>query len=271
MHGYSPFVTRRVKKWSHHGTRFISVYFEGITMRRFFLALTLLVFIVSWSGYIYYYMQYYSSRLEYSQAAGRNVKAEGGKVAIDFPSLTKINNDIIAWITVEGTNINYPVVQGKDNAYYLKHSYNRKPSITGSIFMDYQNKSDFSDSNTLIYGHNMRDGSMFQELEKYNDQEFFIKNKYIKVYTAHGNLVYEVFSAYTAKQADGLYDVGTMNTREMKAYLDKISQLALLKRDIGQKDGLKLLTLVTCDYGYKDARMFVHAKKVEENKSTFAP
>lgn len=91
---------------------------------------------------------------------------------VDFASLQNINPEVIAWIQIPALDISYPVAKGTDNAYYLQHMINGETNKSGSIFMDYHNQEDFTDRNTIIYGHNMRDGSMFGTLEKYQDQEF---------------------------------------------------------------------------------------------------
>ena len=88
---------------------------------------------------------------------------------VDFESLQSINPEVIAWIQIPALDISYPVAKGTDNAYYLHHMINGETNKSGSIFMDYHNQEDFTDRNTIIYGHNMRDGSMFGTLEKYQD------------------------------------------------------------------------------------------------------
>lgn len=92
---------------------------------------------------------------------------------IDFAGLKAVNPDVIAWIQIPALDISYPVVQGKDNAYYLHHLFSGESNINGSIFVDCHNQPDFTDQNTIVYGHNMKNGSMFGTLDKYQDKELF--------------------------------------------------------------------------------------------------
>lgn len=104
---------------------------------------------------------------------------------IDFASLKSVNDDVIGWIYVEALpDINYPVVQGKDNETYLHRTYEKNYNFAGTIFVDYENKNDFSDCNTLVYGHNMKNGSMFAQLKKFSqDDETYKKSKYFWIFT----------------------------------------------------------------------------------------
>ena len=91
---------------------------------------------------------------------------------VDFDTLKQINSDIVAWIRIPGV-LDYSVVQGTDNSYYLHHTFRREYNIAGSVFLDARNKADFSDSKNIIYGHNMRDGSMFHVLRDFQDLDFY--------------------------------------------------------------------------------------------------
>jgi len=93
--------------------------------------------------------------------------------SVDFDELKKINSNVVGWIVIEDTQVNYPIVQGKDNSYYLNHSFDKSWNSLGSIFMDYRSSNDFSDYNTFIYGHHTKNGSMFGELYKYMDATFY--------------------------------------------------------------------------------------------------
>lgn len=101
---------------------------------------------------------------------------------IEFGKLQKINPDIVAWIRIDGLGIDYPVVQGKDNGHYLHYTFRGEANVSGSIFLDYWNKADFSDSKIILYGHNMKNGSMFGSLKKYQDESVFRKNQIISIY-----------------------------------------------------------------------------------------
>ena len=119
---------------------------------------------------------------------------------INFPSLYAINNDLLGWIYVPGCGISYPLVKGTDNEYYLSHTFEKKVSDNGAVFMDYQDKSDFSSFNTFIYGHDMRDGSMFASLFKYGTNADLIASyPYFFIYLTNGNVLkYHICSFYTS-------------------------------------------------------------------------
>ena len=126
---------------------------------------------------------------------------------VDFKELKKINSDVIGWIVIEGTEINYPIVQGNNNSFYLNHSYDKKWNSLGSIFADYQSSNDFSDYNTFIYGHHTKNGSMFGELYKYMDVSFYKQNKtfYFRFFSIGFNqLINKLLSNYLRNRDNNL-------------------------------------------------------------------
>ena len=121
------------------------------------------------------------------------------KFRVDFDGLKAVNPDVVAWIVIPGLDISYPVVQGEDNAYYLHHLFTRETNSSGSIFVDCHNRPDFMDQNTIIYGHNMKNGSMFGTLDTYQDAAFWEENPCFSIYVP--GMVYEsrIFSCYAGK------------------------------------------------------------------------
>lgn len=119
--------------------------------------------------------------------------AEQGFLQVDFNKLEEINPDVIAWIEIPGLEISYPVVQGRDNDYYLHHLITRENHKSGSIFMDFQNQEDLSDRNTIIYGHNMKDGSMFGTLNQYQSQALYRNYPYFYMYVPGYIYEYQIF------------------------------------------------------------------------------
>ena len=117
---------------------------------------------------------------------------------IDFAKLKQKNSDAIAWIKVNGTDIDFPVVKGTDNSYYLTHNFDKEKNKAGWIFADYRNKFDGTDKNIIIYGHNMKNGSMFASLKDVIKEEWYNNenNKYIALITENENCKYQVFSVY---------------------------------------------------------------------------
>jgi len=115
----------------------------------------------------------------------------------DFTKLLKENPDTVGWIMIPGTEIDYPVVQTDDDSYYLTHDYNKAESGHGSIFMDYRNSANVSDKHTILYGHNMRDGTMFHDLNEYKNLDFLSKHRYIEYRNLNGIYRWEIFSTYS--------------------------------------------------------------------------
>ncbi len=123
-------------------------------------------------------------------------------ISVDFKELTNNSKDAIGWIYSEGTNINYPIVQGKDNEHYLSHLPSGAWDICENIFVDFKNSSDFSDMNTIIYGHNMKNGSMLSTLEEYKNQEYYDEHPIIYLLTPEKNYKILLISGYTALPND---------------------------------------------------------------------
>lgn len=183
--------------------------------------------------------------------------------SIDFNFLKNINSDVVGWIVMEGTQINYPIVQGSNNSYYLNHSYDKKYSGLGSIFMDFSSSSDFSDKNTFIYGHHTRNGSMFGEIKKYMKKEFYNDHPYFWLYTPENNYVAEIFSVYTADALSDSYNQSFASLDEYKLYIEQIREKSVYKTDvIVNYETDKIISLYSCSHeaGYsKTDRYFIHA------------
>ena len=125
-------------------------------------------------------------------------------ISVDFDTLKSVNPDVVGWIYIEALdNINYPVVQGDDNETYLHTTYENNYNFAGTIFVDYENSSDFSDCNTLIYGHNMKNTTMFSELEKFKKEDFFNSNPTITLTNKNGE---RHFKAFAVLLVDKNYD-----------------------------------------------------------------
>lgn len=135
-------------------------------------------------------------------------------VTVDFASLQAINPDIVAWLRIPGV-LEYPVVRGEDNSYYLNHTVQKTYNIAGSIFLDYRNERDFSDSKNIIYGHNMKDGSMFHVLRNYQDIDFFQEHTNMEVYLPDGrSLNYQITACEQAPADSEIYQIEKGNAEE---------------------------------------------------------
>ena len=173
---------------------------------------------------------------------------------VDFTSLKKINQDIIAWIYIEGTNINYPIVQGKDNDYYLNHLITKKTNSSGSIFMDYRNENNFNNKHTIIYGHNMKNGTMFAELAKYKNQEQYNTTSSYKIITPEKSYKVDIISGYVASVKENSWQLEFENDQELNNWLKQTKEKSFFESNITPSLDDKIITLSTCSYEFNNAK-----------------
>lgn len=168
-------------------------------------------------------------------------------IAVNFEQLKAVNPDIVGWIYIEAIpNISYPIVQGTDNEYYLKHTVEKTKNSSASIFLDYQNSPDFTDANTIIYGHNMKNQSMFGLLKNMRDQSVYDESPYIWILTPSGDYRYEVFSACEVSANDEVYTLFSVGGEEFKAYLEKMQANSDVVNDMTFTGNEYIITLSTC-------------------------
>lgn len=182
---------------------------------------------------------------------------------VDWESLKGINEDIIGWIQIEGTEISYPVVQGTDNSYYLKHTFEKNSNAAGAIFIDYTNSSDFQDCNTIIYGHNMKNGSMFGLLRRYFKDEESVPGRYIWICTPEKNYRYEIFSSHVVDAAGETYTLFPEADEQFGSYVENMKQQSLVQFGTEVTKDDKVITLSTCT-GNDTTRFVVQAKREGE-------
>lgn len=186
------------------------------------------------------------------------------KYNIDFKSLKEQNPDTVAYLKVNNTNIDYIIVKGNDNDYYLKHNFEKKWNVSGWIFADYHNKFDESDKNIIIFGHNTRDGSMFGTLKNtlnenwYNNEE----NHKIVLVTEYGTYFYQVFSTYSIKPEDYYINTEFDNYDEFDKFIKKLKSRSVYDYGIEVSGEDKVLTLSSC-IGDGTKRVVLHAKLIE--------
>ena len=187
------------------------------------------------------------------------------KYNIDFGSLKQKNSDTIAWLKVNGTDIEYPVVKTTNNDFYMTHSFDKSYNSAGWVFMDYKNKFDGTDNNMVIYGHNRRDGSMFGTLknilteEWQNNEENFI----IPFITEQEKSEYQVFSVYRIEKEDYYITTNFGTDNEFKKFIDKIKSRSVKDFNVDVSTEDHILTLSTCADNNK-YRVVLHAKKITE-------
>lgn len=179
---------------------------------------------------------------------------------IHWEELYKENEDIYAWVYIPGTSIDYPIVQHPtDNQYYINHNLDGSEGKPATIMTQNYNKKDFSDSNTVIYGHNMRNGSMFRDLHNFEKEEFFHENKYVYVYTPDRVNVYQVFAAYTFTNELIPVDYDLSTEEGFQEYLDEVfsykGENGFFRENMNITTENHLITLSTCttptDYDYR--------------------
>ena len=188
------------------------------------------------------------------------------KYDIDFNELKKLNPDTIAYIKVNNTNINYIVVKGKDNKYYLNHNFEKKYNVAGWVFGDYRNNFDETDKNIIIYGHNTKDGSMFDSLinvltEKWQKNK---DNYDIVLVTENGLYHYHVFSTYSIIPED-YYIKTNFNNDNFKDFINKLKSRSIYDYNIEVDENDKILTLSSC-IGDGKKRVVLHAKLIKKEK-----
>ena len=195
----------------------------------------------------------------------KNGDIQEEKYKIDFNALKEKNSDTVAWLKVGNTNIEFPVVQSRDNDFYLSHSFDKNYNSAGWIFMDYTNKNYYADKNVVIYGHNRRDGSMFGTLKNVLSEEWQNnkENSIIPFITEKEEAKYQVFSVYKIEKEDYYITTNFKNDKEYQTFIDKIKTRSV--KDFGVKvtSDDNILTLSTCADN-NNYRVVLHAKKIVE-------
>ena len=192
---------------------------------------------------------------------GQDQSKEGNYVnSANEEELKSINSDYKMWIQIENTNINYPVVQSSDNDYYLKHNFRKESNISGTVFVESANDID-NDKNIILYGHNMRNGTMFNNITNYKEESFFNEDNKINIIMNNTLYEYEVFSVYVKNVSEVNLAIGFANEDEFINYAYNQAEESLYKKDVDFSAEDNLITLVTCSYEFTDARTIVVARR----------
>lgn len=189
---------------------------------------------------------------------------------IDFEALIAKYPDVYAWIRIPGTNVDYPIVQREgDNSYYLSHTIDGRQRIEGAIFTEDYNDKDFEDPNTLIYGHNMKNGSMFKTLHRYKDRKFFEENPYVYIYQEEKVLKYRIFAAYTYDDRHIMMSFDFEDENIFQNYLNSVLTNKEISSNIDTVVPVtvedKIITLSTCTSNRKQ-RYLVQAVLLSEGE-----
>ncbi len=240
-------------------------------MKKVINYLLIAIVIIAFSKVLYKTYQYYTDKREYSkiqelqpiikdnrdenllnsEAKDEEKSDDNEKVLLD------INNDYKFWLSITNSNINYPVVQGTDNDFYLNHNFNKEKSISGTLFIDYENNI-VSDKNIIIYGHHMKNNTMFNNLNYFKNEDFFYNNE-ITVIKNGEEHKYEAFSVYVIPENEISFDTNISNDNEYINYFNTLINKSFFHKDIDFNTSKKIITLVTCSYEYDGARTVVHA------------
>lgn len=182
---------------------------------------------------------------------------EGYNGDIDFDALREVNPDIVGWLYYEGTNINYPIVKGKDNDYYLHLSFEGEWTVGGTLFVDAVTEDPFNQFNTIVYGHHMFDGSMFGDIKNLKDEEYCKKHPQLELITPEGKYHLKICAFLNQPADSAIYTTNFHEEEDKQQYIDLIRSLASYLTAEEMTTDSKLVVLSTCAYEYQDARYMV--------------
>ena len=185
------------------------------------------------------------------------------EITVDFDGLKKVNSDCIAWLLIPGTNINYPVVSGIDNSYYVTHTFKKTTNKSGAIFTDMRNSLNFLDKNTIIYVHNLKNNKMFSDLKKFLTKSYFDNHKRIVVYTENKELVYVVFAVCKTMEDSDIYKVRFSTDEEFSGHIDMVVDSSMIEVLGENQDIKRIITLSACTNNLEGERVVVIAKLVD--------
>lgn len=239
------------------------------------MAIALLVLIGSGSAVLVIQGRYQASRQAYEVAAETYVLPavqEGGDevaletagaleekppITVDFAQLQADDSQVAGWLYCPDTEINYPVMQGSDNDFYLHHNYTGAADQSGAIFVDAQCAAGFADANSIIYGHSMRDGSMFGKLNAWKDPAYYADHPVMWLLTPEQNYRVRLFSGYTTAATSGTYTIVYEQGEELEQYLANARYSSDFATDFAL-DGEHYVVLSTCAYEFDQARYVLH-------------
>lgn len=249
----------------------------------YIFAIIVLLAIIVYSGIQLFeiFSEYYASDNEYKQLSekyitneavedepdssdssepGNNIK-EAERLEIDFEGLFDINSDVIGWIHFDNIGISYPVVQTDNNDYYIEHTFSNEENKAGTIFLDYRNYASFNDKNTYLYGHNMKNNSMFGLILNYVDKEYYEANPHFWIYTPEARYKYEIFSTFEESAIGPAYQIDFDDDNDFEEFLNLIDKRKYYNAGTKPSSSDNIIALSTCT---KEDRFLVFAKRVEK-------
>src|SRR5690625_4924012 len=217
----------------------------------------LAVFIYASTGLFNAFMDYYKNRKMMSEvqdiyyqvdSVASAEASESDGIRSGFDELVKQNENVVGWITIDDTQVDYPILHSKDNFEYLTENYYGEQSIAGSIFLDFRNDITSTDLNTIIYGHRMKDGSMFQDLTKFLDEDFFESHQTFEYDTLYGSYEAEIFAVYNTLIDFNYIQTDFASAEEYEQLLAEIQEKSRYETDIQVSADDRIITLSTCEY-----------------------
>ncbi len=214
---------------------------------------------------------YHDGRSEYDKVrklAVEEKKSDGeDQFSVNFDELMKMNPDTIGWIRFhpEPSQISYPIVKGKDNSEYLKKTFSANENTLGAIFLNVDNNADFMDKNTIIYGHRMKDGSMFRHLQDYEEKSFWESNPYFYIYTPDGReITYHIYSAGQVEDTSDTYLTSFESEEAYQSFLNMTKEASLYDTGVELNAQSAIVTLSTCTSASDNHRFVVRGVKEKE-------
>lgn len=183
------------------------------------------------------------------------------KIMQAVSALKEENADVVGWISFDNMELSYPIMHGADNEYYLDHTFSGEVNSAGSIFMETANSPDFEDYHTIIYGHNMKNLSMFGRLKNYKTEEFYEEHQHFTVYTEEHVYRYQIFAYYDISESGDVYMIGFGPDEQYKEFINKMIKRSYYDTDVEVTEQDKVITLSTCST--EGNRFVVNAKRVE--------
>lgn len=177
---------------------------------------------------------------------------------VDFEALEAMNSDIVGWIQIDETKINYPIVQGENNSYYLSHLYDKKSNSAGCIYLDYRNKDDFSDRNNVIYGHYVRNGSMFGDLHKYKESDYSLSHPTFQIMTPTANFVVEIFAVSIVSVYEDGWRMTFDDDQAFEDWLAFCIDKSIVDMGVNPTKDDRVVTLSTCTYESGNSRLLIY-------------
>ncbi|MFQ8897743.1 MAG: class B sortase [[Clostridium] scindens] len=214
---------------------------------------------------------YHDGRSEYDKVrklAVEEKKDDGeDQFSVNFDESMKMNPDTIGWIRFhpEPSQISYPIVKGKDNSEYLKKTFSANENTLGAIFLNVDNNADFMDKNTIIYGHRMKDGSMFRHLQDYEEKSFWESNPYFYIYTPDGReITYHIYSAGQVEDTSDTYLTSFESEEAYQSFLNMTKEASLYDTGVELNAQSAIVTLSTCTSASDNHRFVVRGVKEKE-------